>query len=312
MGAPLTELVLEGIIRDGLGEIKANPGRLDDIFSRLKEAHFLGQYGNAKIDEIKTFFTNGLKQIKIVHSWAQVPTHAPCFSIQLISANEEENIQNLGNDYLELENPKAPEIIVASVPILSFDVVQGKLVVNSAVDLSVVCAGMLFKDSVGTTFEIKAPISNMSGDKYLTLVNNGNTPELTLSGQVISSIDFTRYDRRLVRLREKIALGVHAANDIHLTKFLYYILVWILKSRQEAMITRGLNLDAGTGGVFNRDDAYEGENIYTRYLEITCISDFIWNQAEVMVFDCFHLSVKTNTPNPDSVAAAPYNTSEDP
>jgi hypothetical protein len=307
----MTELVLETILRDGLGEIKSNPNILDDIFGRLKEAHFLNQYGQNKIDEIKTFFTNNRKQIKIVHAWSQVPSHIPCFSIQLLNADEEESIQNLGNDYLEVENPKEPEVILATVQPTAFDVVSGKLTIDPGVDLSTVCAGMLFKDSNDITFEIKAPISNMSGNKYITLVNNGNTPELTLPGQVISSIDFTRYDRRMVRLREKIMIGVHASNDIHLTKFLYYILIWILKSRQEAMITRGLTLDRGTGRVFDRDDEYQGENIYTRYLEITCISDFIWNQADVKVFDCFDLTVKVNTPTASSPTEAPYNTSED-
>jgi hypothetical protein len=311
MPAPMTELVLETILRDGLGQIKTNPNILDDIFGRLKEAHFLNQYGQNKIDEIKTFFTNGVKQLRIVHSWSQVPTHVPCYSIQLINADEEEGIQNLGNDYPEVEDPKAPEVIVASVQPTTFNVTTGKLDVNPAVDLSAVCAGMLFKDSNGTTFPIKTPLSNMSGSKYLTLESNGNTPELTLPGQVISSIDFTRYDRRMVRLREKIAIGVHSSNDLHLTKFLYYILVWILKSRQEAMINRGLTLDRGTGRVFDRDDTYQGENIYTRYLEITCISDFIWNQNEAQVFDCFDLTIKTNTPKANSIPEEPYNTSED-
>lgn len=310
MGAPLTEFILETVIRDGLGDLRANPSKIDDIFGRFLEAQFLNQYGQDKIDQIKNYITGQTHQIKIVHAWNQVPTHVPCFSIQLLSSDEEEGIQNLGNEYPEMETQTTPQVYVAVATPTAFDVVSGKLTFDSLTDLSPVCAGMIFVDKNDVEFPISAPMSNLSGNKYLT-IPSGNSPDLSGPGKVVSSIDFQRFDMKLIRLRERIALGVHASNDIHLTKFLYYILQWILKSRQESLINRGVTLDKGTGQVFDRDDSFEGENIYTRILQVTCITNFTWNQAQVQVFDCFDLTVKTNTPKPNSTAAEPYNTSGD-
>lgn len=311
MGAPLTEFILEGVIRDGLGDLRANPDKIDDIFSRFLEAQFLNQYGQPKIDQIKAYITGQQKQIKIVHAWSQVPTHVPCFSIQLIRSDEEEGLQNLGNDYPEAETATTPQVYVAVATATAFDLVSGKLSFDSSTDLSPVCGGMVYIDADDVEFPIKAPMSNLSGAKYLTIESNGNSPNISTPGKIVSSIDFKRYDMRLIRLRETIALGVHASNDVHLTKFLYYILQYILKSRQESLINRGITLDRGTGQMFDRDDSFEGENIYTRMMHVTCISNYTWNQAEVQVFDCFELTVKTNTPNPSSIPAEPYNTSGD-
>lgn len=311
MGAPLTEFIFETVIRDGLGDLRANPTKIDDIFSRFKEAQFLNQYGQAKIDQIKQYILGPQHSIKIVHAWSQVPTHVPCFSIQLLSSDEEEGLQTLSNEFPESETATTPQVYVAVATGTGFDVVKSQIAFDSSTDLSPVCPGMIFVDAADVQFPIKSPISNLSGNKYLTVEANGNTPDLTTPGKVISSIDFTRQDVRFIKLREKIAIGVHANNDVHLTKFLYYVLVWILKSRQESLINRGVTLDRGTGQVFDRDDSFEGENIFTRILQVTCITNFIWTQEDVQVFDCFDLTVKTNTPKPNSPASAPYNTSGD-
>lgn len=311
MGAPLTEFVLETVIRDGLGDLRANPTKIDDIFSRFLEAQFLNQYGQDKIDQIKQYIAGPTHQIKIVHAWNQVPTHVPCFSIQLLSSDEEEPLQNLGNEFPESETAKTPQLYVDNVVATAFDVVSGKLTIDPGVDLSVVCASMVFVDASNVSFPLKTPLSNLSGNKYITLDSNGNSPDISGPGQIVSSIDFVRHDMKMVRLRERIALGVHASNDVHLTKFLYYILQWILKSRQESLINRGIDLDRGTGQMFDRDDSFEGENVYSRIIQVTCITEFSWDNGNAQVFDCFDLNVKTNTPKPNSAASAPYNTSGD-
>jgi hypothetical protein len=306
MGAPLTEFVIETVIRDGLGELRATPNKLDDIFSKFLEAQFNNQYGQNKINSIKTYIQNN--QIKIVHAWQQVPTSSPCISIQLMRANEEEDIQNLGNDYLEEDRSTTPTVYVPVADPGTYDTLTGKLTIINAADLSVVCPGMVFVDSTNQKFPISSPISNLSGNKYIS-IGSGKNPSLVAGGRIESSIDFIRSDRRMIRIRETIMLGCHANNDMHLAKFIYYILVYILKSRQQSLITRGINLDRGTGNVFDRDDEFQGENIFSRFLEVNCLTEFIWNQGDVQVFDCFHLDVKTNKPNPDSPVAEKYNTS---
>ena len=84
MGAPITELTLETIIRDGLGDLRNNPSQLDDIFSKFLNTYFNNQFGQTAIDELKTYIQNN--QIKLVQSWSMVPMQLPCVSIELIRA----------------------------------------------------------------------------------------------------------------------------------------------------------------------------------------------------------------------------------
>lgn len=307
MGAPLTEFVIETVIRDGLGELRATPSKIDDIFGKFLEAQFINQYGQSKIDQIKTYIT-GPNQIKIVQGLAMVPLTVPCISIQLMRADESEEIQNLGNNYLDEDVTTTPQVYVPVVNPGTYDTLTGKLTIVNSADLSGVCPGLVFVDASNVKFPIVSPISNMSGMKYIS-IGSGQTPDLSPGGRIESSIDFTRTERRMVRLRETISLGCHSKDDLHLTKFIYYLLIYILKSRQDSLINRGIELDRGTGSVFDRVDEFEGENVFSRYVEVNCLTEFIWNQSEVQVFDCFNLTVKTNRPNPDSPDAENYNTS---
>ena len=306
IGAPITEFVIESVLRDGLGDLKANPSQLDDIFSRFLEAWGNNQYGQAKIDSIKTYIANN--QIKLVQAWQQVPTTMPCISIQLTRSEETQNEQNLSNEYLELDTTVSPQVFQPTITPGTYDLLTKKMTIINSVDLSNVCPGMIFVDHSNQQFTIKSPISNLSGNKYVTL-DSPNAPDLSGNGKIQSSIDFSRTDRRMIRTRETILLGCHAKNDLHLAKFIYYILLYIIKSRQISLINRGIELDAGTGTVFDRLDEFEGNNIFSRFMELHCLTEFVWNQQQVQVFDCFDLTIETNEPNPNSPNKKPYNTS---
>jgi len=307
MGAQLTEFVFENTIRDGLGELRTTPSKLDDLFSKFKEAMFNNQYGQAKIDEIKTYIQTN--QVKIVHAWQQVPTAVPCISIQLTRADESEDIQNLGNNYPDEDYTKEPTVYVPIATPGTYDTVTGKLtIVNAGADLSSVCPGLVFIDASSVSFEIGSGNSNMSGAKYIN-IGSGKTPDLSAPGKIVSPVDFGRTERRQIRLRETILLGCHAKNDIHLAKYLYYILFYILKSRQDSLINRGIELDRGTGSIFDRVDEFEGQNVFSRMIEVNCLTEFVWNQGDVLLFDCFDLNVKAPNPNPDSPTATKVNTS---
>ncbi len=287
-GAPLTEFVLETVVRDGLGELRSDPTRIDDIFSRFLQTYFNNQYGQDKIDQIKTYIANN--QIKIVHAWQQVPTQVPCISIHLIRANEEETIQNLGNAMLDEDDPTTPAVIVPVVTPGTYDSVTGKLTVTNDADLSLVCPGQNFVDASSNKFPIGSGNSNVSGNKFIN-IGTGQIVNTSGDGSIESQLAIERTELRMVRIRETINLGCHAKDDIHLVKFIYYILMYILKSRQDSLIKRGIALDHGTGSIFDREDKFEGENIYSRMIEVNCLTEFVWEQGLVNLVDCFDTTV---------------------
>ena len=297
MGAPITEFVIETVIRDGLGFLRTSPTALDDIFSKFKATWFINQYGQAHINKLKTYIQQN--QVKIVHSFAQVPTSTPCFSIQITRSFEDPSMQQFSNDYEEVDTPIAPIVKISDVQGLTFDVATGKLVIDNSVNLGPVYPGMIFVDAVGVEFEIQSGNSNLAGNKFISLPRNGNVPDLSAPGEIISNIRVQRVARRMVRLKETISLGVHAKKDVHIAKYLYYLLTYILKSRMDSLIERGIHLDFGTGQIFDREDQFEGDNVFSRFMEVNCITEYDWNQEEVNLIDNFDLTVKST---PDGVS----------
>ena len=239
-----------------------------------------------------------------------VPMSLPCISIELIRASEDEDIQQFSNEYEEVSEAKTPTVYVPVITPGAYDTVTGKLVVTNAADLSQVCPGWVFVDKAGTKFILEAGNSNVSGNKFIN-IGKGKSPDLGGDGRIESPIAETRTERRMIRLREVLRLGVHAKDNIHLTKYLYYLLIYILKSRQESLIDRGVNLDREIGEVFDRADEFTGENIFSRFVEFNCLTEFDWDQGEVNLIDCFDPNVKAPMPDPDSTEAVKVNTSED-
>ena len=293
----MTEFVLETVIRDGLGELKTDINRLDDIFAGFLEAHFLNQYGQVKIDQLKTYIQNN--QIKIVQALTLAPVSMPCISIQMISSSEEESLQEFSNMLPEEDTPIDPPVRVPVVTPGTYDILTGKMTVTNAADLSVICPGMIFVDASNNEFIIRSGNSNLSGNKYINIDRN-QTPDLSDDGQIVSPIDFFRTDKRMIRLRENIRIGCHANNDVHLAKFLYILVIYILKSRQMSLETRGLALDRGIASAFDREESFQGEHVFSRYIDMSCITQFEWNQEIVNLVDCFDLTVRAPAPNPDS------------
>lgn len=293
MSAPLSEFVFESVIRDGLGDLRSTPSKLDDIFSRFKEAFLDVQYGQSKIDEIKTYIVEN--QIRIVHSFPMAPMSTPCISIQLMRASEDPMLQNIGNEFEEVDASKTPDILVPIVTPGTYDTLTGKLTVTNAADLSLICPGLVFVDFSGTPFTIESGNSNTASNKFIN-IGKGKDPDLGGDGRIESSIDITRTERRMIRLSEGIDLGCHVKDDVHLAKLLYYILTYILKSRQESLITRGITLDYGNAGVHDREQVMNNENVFSRYISVNCLTQFDWNQEEVNLIDCFDTDLKATQP----------------
>lgn len=299
LGIPLTEFVLETVLRDGLGELRADPRKFDYLFSRMNEVQFTNQYGAPKIAQIKTFLMNN--QIKIVHAFGLNPTVVPCISIQMLGSEETPNLQTLGNVFDNDFTHKDRDVVEASVQLTAYDPATGKLTVADSVDLSTIRPNQILVDSLENEFIIYGGISNALGNKFLSIGARLETPPNLISpAAIVDPIDFTLYRREQVRLTETIRLGVHAKDDAHIAKFLYYIVYSILKSRQVSLIKRGIHLDYGTITALDRIDDFKGENIFTRSIDMRCQTEFNYLIDEIAVASSFDLVLKVPDPTPSS------------
>jgi hypothetical protein len=52
--------------------------------------------------------------------------------------------------------------------------------------------------------------------------------------------------------------------------------------------------------MFDRSDEFEGEHVFSRFLEVSYHVEFDWTQEYINLIDCFDLTVKSPSPQPDS------------
>lgn len=289
MGAPLTEFAFEAILRDGLNELRLNPDRLDDLFSEFLKTYFNNQYGQEKIDEIKTWIQNN--PIRLVHAKAQIPVQAPCVSIQILRTDESEPLQTFSDGFEDVDESITPRIVVPTVTPGTYDNLTGKLTITNAADLSEVCPGYVFVDASGTKFTIGTGNSNLSGDKYIN-IGSGKNPDLGGDGRIESFLDFKRTERRQVKLKETVAIGCHAKSQPHKAKYLFAIIYYILKSRSDILEKRRIQVSRGDISIFDLEEQMNQDLVYSRYIQMHCITNFDWDQEEVNLIDCFDATIK--------------------
>lgn len=297
IGMPLTEFVLETVIRDGLGELRTSPAKMNYLFGRFKEAQFNNQYGQKKVDEVRTYLERN--QIRIVQAFSLNATAIPCISIKIISSEETPERQHFGNTFEAAFDTKDRDVVVTDIQPSAYNSSTGKLSIPDSVDLSVVIPNQIFVDAAGTEFTILSGISNLLGSKFITIAK-GADPDLSDSGEILDPIDFTAFERGMVRLTETVQLGIHAKDDPHIAKFIYYIVYYILKSRQKSLITRGIHLDYGMISALDRVEQLGDENVFTRYIDLKCLTEFNFLVDPIAVASSFELTTYVPDPNPNS------------
>lgn len=89
------DFVLETIIEAGLLWFRSTPDASNMVFGQLLAPWLEDRYGQSKIDEIGNFINK--YEIKIVQHFSLIATNAPCFSIQILDANEREDRAGLAD-----------------------------------------------------------------------------------------------------------------------------------------------------------------------------------------------------------------------
>lgn len=94
-GVHPVDFTLEAVLRVGIDWFLTNPEAPNLVFGHLKSSWLNTRYGQNKIDDIGNFIKK--YEIPIVQHWSLIAEKAPCISIQLLDANEEESRAALDN-----------------------------------------------------------------------------------------------------------------------------------------------------------------------------------------------------------------------
>lgn len=284
MGIHLSDLIVEATIRDGLAYLKQNPTVVDDIFSPLLRTYNQRKYGQNEVTKIKTMLQT--KSIAVVHSFHAAAAKSPCYSIQLGAEAEAKDRAHLGDFEDDVQVPITDLDSLIRVPIFTptgFDALSGKVTVSDLVDLDPAYPGFIFVDADGEEFEVQAGMSNTPGNKFFFL-QRGLTPNIAGDCFIKTFLSFTQHEEKGDTSNINILVGCHS-KDALLTKYLYVILKYIMKSRKNDLIKRGLVNSSFQGSDFTRDLRYEGDMVFTRFFTISGQVDDTWVSDDVELID---------------------------
>lgn len=284
MAIKLPDLIIESVIRDGLENIKARPEILDDVFGDLLRPFASRKYGVEALDKIKELLTgNNPETIAVVHSFYNVNANLPCYSINMTTDGEDQRLARLDDfdgDKIEALSPAEVASLVRVLPFdFTYEATSGFVQVADSVNLSAAFPRFLFVDADENTHEIIAISEAPNGffiQKGLTLPVG--------QGYIKSFLDFKQTEIRGVEQNVQLLIGVHTREEL-LTKYLYALLKYILLSRKTDTILRGMYSISITGSDFSRDQRYEGNHVFTRFLTVSGKVNDSWRADHVDLID---------------------------
>jgi hypothetical protein len=283
MAFPLTDIVLRHVLQVGLNTIRANPDRhIRDIFGDAKLDPIAALYGEKTINDIKDWILK--TKIPIKRGFDVVESEMPCITIHLSGATQR---QALMGDYGDMESERLghqdKEVLVKSfVPksIDKSDPIAYKIELPDSMTLEekeMVMPGLTMRDAGNREYPISA---DCDGN---VLILQGSQPLAALDItrlEVVSPVIEARFDRGAMIYDDSLSIVVHGHSSRNEGLWLYYIVMWTLLKFRPLMIgTFGLDLGVPTASDFSKDESYQGEQIWRRYISMSCTSVWTWEQA---------------------------------
>ena len=298
----MPDLVIEATIRDGLADLAKNPEKVNNIFESLLAPYNKRKYGTQELERLRKMVSE--KEIAVVHSFNEIATRVPCFSIQLGADTEDKRLARLGDfesDTIEdlTEQEDLDNLIVLDELIgQNYDPNSGQISVLDSVDLSGIYKGLILVDGSGEEFTIKDGTSNVNGNKFFTIEKNLN-PDLNDFLTIKSSLDFKQFEVNSVTSNVNILIGIHSKNALT-TKYMYVLLKYFMLSRKPDLIKRCFIASSFSGSDFTRNMEYQGDMVFTRFMTITGKIEDSWNGEDVELIDNIDVGVLV----PKDVASA--------
>jgi hypothetical protein len=256
--------------------------KLQDIFGRLTHSSLSAKYGSNEIAKIKTFILNG--QVNIAQSLSQLrETNLPAYSIHLQGDTEDENKAMMNDVAGEESIAIDPEVIVSTFNATSYDQKTGYVRVPDSVDLSNVYKNRYFVDGMGQEIKILDNISNDIGNKFFTIATNLINLDLN-NCTIISAINERIFELKMIPANETIMIGAHSENALF-TKYLYYILRYILRRYKYKFHEFGMELSKYNGSDFSLHETLMPEAVYSRFITTNFITYDCWKEEEKLLID---------------------------
>lgn len=271
MGAPLTELVLEQVIRYGLRDLRDKPSKIDMLFDKLLMVSLKTQYGQAEIDRLKDHLSKG--KISVVQAWPLIAEKVPCYSLQISATDEAPNQCYFGDDAGQEETITPPDILLSFTP-LAYDPVTGIVTLPLLTDLSAIYVNAVFVDAAGQQFEVQGGVVSTATQCQFAIATDA-VVTIGLS-KIIGGQAWDIAPIHVTPMFESIQIGIHAGENTNMAKYLYYMLIYFLQSRRMELENIGIQIHTFTVTEYAKVMDFLPDNIINRFVNFRARVEFSW------------------------------------
>lgn len=272
LGVFQTDELIQSALTAALNDIRLHPDLLDYVFQYLiSDPAF--KKGREKRDEAKKWFLK--TRIPVFVSPRMDDAKMPCISIKLLESSETEN--TLGD-----VNAEAPEELTVLpwsdlTPVftaINYNPLLGQLTIpDDILAVLVVVPGLVIMDDQGLPHTITDMASDQTAiiDAGITASFNKATIRGMQPGQITTI--------GTVACRETYQIGIHINGEPTFLLPLFYIVFFaLLKYRKDFLEGRGLERTSVAATDFRRDESFEAELVFSRFINLSGTVRQYWPQ----------------------------------
>jgi hypothetical protein len=281
VGIHQSDVIIRSALEAALADIRANPWLLDYVFASLPQDTITWkQYGERDVQEAKKWFLSTNIDVTILPTIDE--SRWPKLTVEIVDSREVEPEASIGDvNYTPYEQNDSSWPALNQQPITpsSYTPSTGIVKLPAAPEFGMY-AGMYLVDRVGQEHEILEII-----DETTFKIDPGTVADLSRSN-IKSRRPSWNVAVESSSFKETYRIGVHVQNEPAHLIWLHSIVVFaIQRYKQVLMEARGLERTTFGSTQIGRDERFEAENIFSRYLSLSGYVRQFWPKAVTRTID---------------------------
>jgi hypothetical protein len=274
LGIHQSDVIIRTAIVAALADLRAKPFLLDYVFASLpKDELTLKEYGEKSVQRAKDWFLK--TKIPVVMVPRLNEAQLPCITIKLQESSEAEvTLADVHYQPTELNDGEWPNVVGPFTP-AKYNAATGIMVLpDDIASTAVLAPNMLVLDATGKTHAIEEVFED--GSFSIAQGTIADFRNAVIRGQKPSFV--TQLES--VSYRENYLIGVHVVGEPVYLTWLHSILVFILHRYKQALLEpRGFERSVVNSTDFDRNEYFEAELVFSRYLNLQGYVRQYWPKA---------------------------------
>lgn len=281
VGIHQSDVIIRSALEAGLADLRANPFLLDYVFASLpQDVLTWREYGEKSLQAAKKWFLTTHVPVSLAprldeSKWPQI-------TIDLLESSEvvpEATLGDVNYEPTEQNGQNWPALTPQFTP-KSFNASTG-VVVLGATPEAWVGRGMFLVDKQGQAHEIVESISDVS---FRISVAAGVIPDLR-NCVLKSRRPSWNVDVESSSFKESYRIGIHTTDVVHLTWLHAIVQFALLRYKQVLLEARGFERSTLASSQAARDQGFETENLFSRFITVSGFVRQFWPKAISPVID---------------------------